>query len=309
MLCCSTCNAAVAVTLPSGLSAKAMEIICSAYREQLSSAHLHHCPFRLEARQFFHSERMGKAKLTVPAAFASVLKQETVKLLEHPWPSQLLSKGIREIEDTLPSESSSWESPRLDVADEILSFSLSGKDGTTITAVDAVSEVADFLGIKSHDILLAAILGWTPVKAKADIDLESQNIVSLGCPLCLAMMEIPLKSSEDSSGESGSRPPKRQKRLARYDNPHDAHRHYCPFRCGFPTKMLTVDTPLWQVLLSRLISEREAKEEKQCSGYTSPEKLLDPEQTVSRIRKILMSGIVPKKVELDIDEEFGDNIS
>jgi hypothetical protein len=304
MLCCSSCKVAVAVTLPSGLSGKATERICSAYREQLSSAHKQHCPFRLEAEQFFRSERLAEATFSIPTAYSLVLPQETVKLLEHPSPSELLSKKIRDIESLCPSEQPHLRFPKLEIADEIQNFEVTIKDDAKIPAVEALSATVDLLGTEHISVSVAAILGWTPVTAKADLDPESQSpIASLGCPLCLATMEISLDDDRDSA----NRLPKRQKRLARFCNPHDAHRYYCPFRCGFPKNVLTSDAPLWQALLSRLVSERETNKEIERGGYRSSDKLLDPEQAVSRIRTILMSGIVSKKVELEIDDGLGDS--
>lgn len=208
------------------------------------------------------------------------------------------------------SEPQSWEFPKLEIADVIQSFSVTIKNGIKIPAVDAVSVVAGWLGTKHTPVVLAAILGWTPINVKSDIHSESQNpVVSLGCPLCFAMMELSLKKAKDADldeRERASRLSKRQRKLARYVNPHDAHRHYCPIRCGFPKDVLTADMPLWQVLLSRLISEREKKE---AVGDRTSEEDHDGEEALSRIRNILMSGIVPKKVELEIDEDDDDNIS
>ena len=312
MLSCSSCKAAIAVTWPSGLSAKAMECICSAYRKQFYSSHKQHCTFRVDAERFFCSKRTLEGKCTFVNTFASVIPEETVKLLDHPTPSKLLKNRIHEIEDTFPTTPAScWEFPMLEMADEIQNFYMTLKDDIKISAVDAVSALRDLLGTKHTSVILATILGWALVKSEPGRDPESQNpVVSMRCPVCLAAMEIDLRKSEETS-TSGRNLPKRQKRLPRYCNPHHAHRYYCPFRSGFPTSVLTADTPLWQILLLRLMSERGTRQELYESGDISPEKGLEPEQSLSRIRKILVSGLVPKKVELsvDIEDDEEDNVS
>ncbi len=302
MLSCTSCHAALSITFPSGLSAEAMETICAAYRQQLSTAHKPDCSFRLLADQYLR--RVEEPPVTIPLAFASVFPTDLVQIMEHPFPSQLLSNQIRKIQDVCPSL---WEFPELEIAHEIQSFQ--PQEDHQKTAVEVITNLVDRFGTNSISVGWLAILGWTPIHAKAELDLESQNpMVSLGCPMCMSIMELSLckSTSTRNNQEENSRPSKRQKRLARFCNPYDAHRHYCPFKCGFPTRMLLGGTPLWQVLISRFISEQDDKETDNVDDDdddTSREKVLDPEKAVARIREILFSGLVPKKVSLDMDEE------
>ena len=202
----------------------------------------------------------------------------------------------------MSSGPSNWELPTLEISAEIQDFKIIRKDNRQQHTIEAVADIADQLKTENRTAVLLATLGWNSIGGNTEIDPESQTpIVILGCQMCFSTMEIQLKSL---NRESTSHPPKRQKRLARYCNPHDAHRHYCPLRCGFPTNVLSSDTPLWQVLLLRLVAQQEKHIEtattSSCHGPASSEAVFD---SVAKIRKILMSGIVPKKVELPVEEE------
>jgi hypothetical protein len=57
------------------------------------------------------------------------------------------------------------------------------------------------------------------------------------------------------------------------------------------------------VLLSRLLKEHDSKKAKQDAGTEVT--TTDPDEVFDKIRKILRSAIVPKKVDLSNDEEDG----
>lgn len=317
MLLCTSCQSALAISLPSGLSAEAMEKICAAYRQQLSTAHKDYCAFRLEAQQ--HLRRTEDPLCTIPLAFARVFPPELVRLMDHPSPSTLFREQVQSIEAICTA--SSCKLSDLEIANEIQTFRLHDHEATN--ALDVVSAGADLIGTKQKSVLLLALLGWTPMDQRVETDVESQNVTAtFGCPLCFSIMEISLLQEQQllqttaiTDAQDSRRPTKRPKRLARFCNPHDAHRHYCPFRCGFPTTMLGLGTPLWQILLKRLSVEQQKQtsnshNNEEVAGVhdiSTTEKVLDPEAAVARIRGILLAGIAPTKVDLENDDYYDDD--
>lgn len=300
MLACASCDAALAITLLSDFSVSTVEKICNAYRQQLATAHEKDCPFRLDAEQFLRLEETQQG--IVPTQIMSVLPQEFVELMEKPSPSTLLRQRVQQLEKVCPSSpSSTWVYPSLEISEEIRKYRLNDDD--TREGTELISAISGLLGTDDSSMLTLAILGWTPIDAPTETDPDSgARIVSLGCPMCLSLMELTLKQKENESQDAaavGDRAPKRLKKLARFCNPHDAHRHYCPFKCGFPKTLSGRETPLWQVLLSRLHREKESKETVHDVEKDTAE---DLDQSVDRIRKILRSAIVPKKVDLTIEE-------
>lgn len=292
-----------------------MEKICIAYQQQLSTAHQDYCSFRLEAEQ--HLRRTEEDPLSIiPLAFARVFPPDLVRLMDHPSPTTLFREKIQSIEAICAA--SFYKLSDLDVANEIQTFRLHESDETN--ALDVVmSSCTDLIETKDKSVVLLALLGWTPMEDNCvETDVESQNVTgTFGCPLCFSIMEISLlalqtATSDTSESTTGSRPLKRPKRLARFCNPHDAHRHYCPFICGFPSTMLRAGKPLWQILLKRLHAEQqqnqmqESKSNQEVPGIhditSSSEKVLDPEDAVARIRGILLAGIAPTAVDLDIED-------
>jgi hypothetical protein len=105
------------------------------------------------------------------------------------------------------------------------------------------------------------------------------------------------ESKEDTEAEPLS---KKRKKLAMFCNPHEAHRHYCPYKSGFPKTISAHETPIWKTLLSRLHREKEPKEAPLESGAGMA---ADSDKSYDKIRKILWSAIAPKRVDLSEDLE------
>jgi hypothetical protein len=284
MLCCITCGAFVAVALPLGLSVTAVETVCSAYRTSLAQAHKDHCTFRLQAEQYLRKQTISSA---LPTAFASVFPHDVVELLEHPSPVGLLRQRVAAIQ-AMASQNQSGSPflfPNLEITGELQSFE-SCQEDQTASILDYVA-TSEFLGTNNIQMVALAVLGWAPDITRMEESEGTRHMVaSLSCSLCFADMELTLHKAGNEEDSSYSH--KRRKKLARYCNPHDAHRYYCPFVSGFCSTVTTYGTPFWKVLLEKL-------------GETSQSRIVDNDsstENTTRIRTILKSGIRPHKVEL-----------
>ena len=277
MLCCLTCGAVVAVILPSGLSVTAMDMLCAAYRTRLAQAHHSTCTFRLQAEQYI-KHQMNEAVL--PTAFASIFPQDEVELLEHTSPAELLRARVGAIQDQCEPP---CILPKLEIPHELHEF-LSSQEGQSMSLLDHVAE-SGVLGTNQTNMVALAVLGWRPTRTEQPTGGTGRLAVSLHCPLCLADIELLLVGAGEKEFPSDSRNCKRKQ--ARYCNPYDAHRYYCPFICGFPSTLTTEGTPLWKVLLKKM---EETTRSRTIELDSSPTE-------TTQIRAIIQSGIRPQKVE------------
>jgi hypothetical protein len=310
----------------------------------------------------------------VPPYMAAVLPEESVRLLGHPKPSTILRGTVKQLIDILlePSTTTTtafaWTYPKLVIPTEIrqlvamdnysgpaanlFEFSnndnnnknKNNNDGNNYNKNDDGDNTVSSL---FESVVALAVFGWTPIqRLMADND-DSVPTVTLGCPLCLSVMELTLKKMASQVGEgvrsdghhnvedekdhedkemqhmTTTTATKRLRLLSRYCNPLDAHRHYCPYKSGFPNTSMDRPTPVWQIITNRL--QKEEKETiivpaKQQPGL-SPVKasmattitttfdgnddddndgtragtLLDA--SIDRVRQILQAGIAPRKAD------------
>jgi C3HC zinc finger-like len=288
MLCCTSCGELMALTLPSGLSFTAVENVCSIYRTNLAQAHKESCTFRLQAEQYMR-QRISVTGV-LPAAFANVFPLNVVELLEHPSPVGLLQERIAAIQAMAPQnqEKSPLVFPKLELGVELTSF-LSNRQGQPKNMLDYIAEM-EILGTDQKDMVALAVLGWIPNRSTCveDSDGTCHWVVSFRCPLCLSDMALSLLTTGQQEGEDSSDSRKRRKKLAQHCNPHDAHRYYCPFICGFPSTIAKAGAPFWRVLLERLEEPSDGCDDE---GNNSTAE-------ITRIRAIIKSMIRPQKVEL-----------
>jgi hypothetical protein len=229
--------------------------------------------------QFWEGER----KLVVPSYMTSVLPEESIQVMEHPAPSGLLRQRTKKIIDILPD--SHWKYPKLQIPSEIQQF---------ISSCSPCDR-KDFCGLGTDDesVLALTLLGWKPIDK---ITTDSTPVISLGCSLCFSIMELIIEhnlSSENyKENENGDRHTKRQKR-SRSCDPLDTHRHYCPYKCGFPRLPGDPPRPVWRIIFQRL---RREKEKNADADIVVAEQVWD--QSIDRIRQILRAGLVPKTVDL-----------
>jgi hypothetical protein len=243
-----------------------------------------------------HSE---DTSFVVPPYMASVLPEESVLLLEHPAPHAILRQRIQEIQsiqssrntnDDSTTASQIWKYPHLQIPSEIQQF--------------ASTLAKDILGTQDESILGLAVLGWKPVE-RTIVDNNSHRI-SMGCSLCMAFMELECTLASSYSlqkeKEQDDRPNKRLRKLAKYCDPQESHRHYCPYKCGFPVSMTDKKDPVWKIVLTRLsdVNDQDGTplEDLRTDLSNGAVPLEDLDESICNIRKILRAGIAPTTIDL-----------
>jgi len=330
MLVCSACSSALAITLNSKLSANTFDKLCHAYRSKIVCNHDTNCPFRLEsvedlralegtedkANDAVDDDSKSDAKnvhLTVPVYMGQVLQDDAIRLMEHPKPSIFLKQRAKKISKALNfvSFASNNSSPDQNVdglendAPSRLRYPRL-QIPPKIKQMDSKSELTDFLDCADISILSLSLLGWEPIPNKSEDVLD--GAVCLGCPLCLSIMKLVPEQNEkqkdidNSSDASGSdRSTKRQRMSCRNTDPLEAHRHYCPYKVGFPKKS-TDTNPVWKIILERLCKEHHSVEIQKCSKVREesaevPIGIFD--KSIEKVRRILRSGIAPQERDLN----------
>jgi hypothetical protein len=325
MLVCSSCSSALAINITSKLSTNSYEKLCSAYRDRIVSNHDSKCPFRLSTEQFHYLENvedeenknvdtstttennentktsLQKSSLIIPVSMGRVLPEETMRLMEHPTPSSIIRQHAKKLSDVTititeaetTSSSPSWRYPRLHIPTQIQQM------------YSSTTELTKFLGCDDESILTLSLLGWQ----KVDVN-DSDRVVTMGCPLCLSIMELQLERQRMENGicvvvadeedgnivmsATGPSPKKRQKKSARYLNPLDAHRHYCPVKVGFPKTSTEDKNPVWKIILERINKEYQCRKInstaiQETSSDVVADEVLD--ESITNVRRILRTGI------------------
>jgi hypothetical protein len=360
MLSCVSCESALAILPIPSLSTTVMEKLCQAYRKKIVTHHQEDCPFGWQQSQWERlQEQEGQISSTrtvfvVPPYMASVIPATSVQLMEHPTPSKLVKERIQDIQQALlqlPSPTAStmttatktamWKFPRLlqDVPTEILQCFDSISTNHSMKSLLAMDSDEDD---QSMIIFSLVILGWipiTPQKKRTIHSWRSPMVFSLGCPLCLARIELELDPTTFTNTNTrtgyhhiNAKPTKRpriqqqlqlqlqqqhqqQQRHCDNNNTHplDAHRYYCPYRCGFPVSLLTTpsSTPVWKRILDRLCQEQEKKKQDTITAVTTSTTMMTPtptiltdekeksmDQSIDKVRRILRAGILQTTVDI-----------
>lgn len=320
------------------LSVRSVEKLCNTYRQQLAIRHNSRtCPFYLTAEQF---GALDKPEHDIPTYMATKLPPDSVKLIEHPRPSSILRNQIQVLDNAcknikVASEGSQqqWHFPtNLKLPSEILEYQMKptkvgddDDDNHASRGKNLFADIANFLGAKNVSTTILAMMGWIVIDDDIN-EIKDQNgngtpTISLGCPVCLSMMELAL---EDETGASEEQPPPTKRprvHTTRQCNPVDSHRYYCPIVCGFPRTLSSStsdgdgfdEIPVWQLLLTRVHQEKFANENKAAKSNDenkAEDELKEDAATeddgdleFARIQKILRMGIAPKTVVLDEDED------
>jgi len=321
MLVCSSCSSALAITLNSKLSANTFDKLCQAYRNKIVSCHETSCPFRLSSTQQIRSleateeeldnvekkkreSNVEQVRLIVPVYMGQALPEDAIRLMEHPTPSIILRKNAQKLSDMIQSSSCVTNSstnknmlrfPRLQIPSKI-------------RQMNSTMKLTKILGCDDESILALSLLGWNPIP-NAALD-EAAPVVSLGCSCCLSIMDLQLEhehqigndkgSAKDNNENETDRLSKRQRISSRNLNPLEAHRHYCPYKVGFPEKAADIN-PVWKIILKRLCEEKhDGKIEK---STTIEEMTTDIavgvlDKSVDNVRRILRAGIATRKIDL-----------
>lgn len=107
--------------------------------------------------------------------------------------------------------------------------------------------------------------------------------------------------AEDSDENETDRLTKRQRISSRNLNPLDAHRHYCPYKVGFPEKAADTN-PMWKIILKRLCEE--SHDDKIEESTTTIEEITTDvavgvmDKSVDNVRRMLRAGIATRKIDL-----------
>ena len=292
MLVCTSCDAALAVPLNSLLPASAIQTLCSSYRTKIATNHSQECPFRIDAELSLIKESGGdngdrSSDLSVvPGYMTSVLSPESLQLLEHSNSTNTLLSVMHRMKAGISEDK---VLPLIDIPSNIREFEFNGESGDQVLAA-----LVQKLKVEQSNSLLVllAILGWTRID-EADIP-KNGSTLSLGCPCCLAWMDLQLVDKSSQENTSTSRAEKRSRHET--VDPLKAHRHYCPFLVGFPsTATGTGEKPGWQRILERSVPK---EDETQPKTLTIDE---DEDQTFYRLRNILRAGISKKRPSLSAD--------
>jgi hypothetical protein len=289
MLVCSSCDAALAVPLNSLLPATAIQTITDSYRTKIATNHLQECPFRIDAEICLTKieRNLENEKTGVPGYMASVLAPESLKLLENSDPTKTLQAVIARMDGGLSERKSV---PTIEIPSVISKFDCNGRRGDQLIASLAQKMNSD----PTSTLTLLSVLGWTRIDA-ADLPKDEAKL-SLGCPCCLAWMDLPLTddagSSTSNKDSENSRVAKRSRQDPINIDPLKAHRHYCPFLVGFPSSATKIEKPGWQRILERSVEGESVTQ----TTLTIDE---DEDATFYRLRKILRSGISKKRPSYD----------
>lgn len=275
-----------------------MDKLCAAYRMKIATNHKDGCVFGLgkhlyeEIIEENSKNTSASSSTIVPSYMASVIAENYIQMMEHPTPSALVRYQVKEIISLLPKTATKgtiWRFPKLQVPLEIQQFAFT--DAKLMLESDDEATVA------------LAILGWAPAKKMKN----SVPTAYLGCPLCLATMELDLES--DVAGKDKAergRPTKRLRTLAKHCNPVDAHRYYCPYQSGFPSSIVQPTNPVWKRILERLLQEKKHFDAIGTETGQPTEHLdlteNDMDQSIEKVRRILRGGIVKTTIEISIEE-------
>jgi len=292
MLSCPSCGAVMAVTFSSDLSVTAVEKLCSTYRANMVQMHQANCPFRLLAEQCLRqeiNEDNESNETSLPTSFAAVFPGDAVELLEHPSPAEILRERVSAIRAM--ANENSFVFPKIAVPVEFYSQQEDCHPASILDSVVESGVLGTGIGMDSDQkyLIILAVLGWMPTIVRIDeSEPTAQAVMSLKCPLCLATMEIPSVAVSNREEQASAHPRKHRRTVARHCNPHDAHRYYCPYVCGFPGTATGHGKPLWKLVMERL---RDIPQ-----SHNEVDDL--PLANFTRIQGIIKSGIRSQRVQL-----------
>ena len=308
MLVCSGCGSALAITLNTSLSANTYDKLCRAYRNKIVSCHSPSCAYRLSSIEELESSETtmegedamvgDETSLAVPVYMSQVLAEDSVRLMEHPKPGTILRSNARKLSDKIRSTllalnannildgacTSAWTFPKLQVEPRILHM-------------NSNKELSKCVGCNDESVLALALLGWRSIPTMSSN--ETTPILSFGCPCCLSIMDVSLElvTADDSDGDETDQSNKRQRIASRNLNPLEAHRHYCPYRVGFPDKA-GESNPLWKIILYRLSEESKITESANIEELSTETDMRGLDESVDNVRRILRAGIATRSIDL-----------
>ncbi|KAL3941414.1 MAG: hypothetical protein SGBAC_004213 [Bacillariaceae sp.] len=275
----------------------------------MATCHKSHCPFNIEGKEFLRNQKDEEEAIeqVIPSYLVDVFPSECVELVENPRPTSLLQSRAKQLEEQCPPK---YKFPDLEVPDAIRK--------QVVVAVDDSTPNTSSLGSQlqtTESVAILALLGWEPMKEETKLaeDGESPSTVTLGCRFCYSRMELMLEKEaqqekpppppEEEEETTAKSPPAKRTKLSRNGAPLDAHRHYCPYVCGFPSHLMSPKKPMWKSIVDRVHQEAE-----EIASLPPTERKMteeDYDDTVYRINDILDAAIAPldpRKVEDATDD-------
>lgn len=249
----------MAITYMRGLSSFATQKLTRRYEQQLGEKHKENCLFRRDAMTYFEKEDAEKAQddsaMIVPFLFASYLPVDLLELVETKRPAIVLGKHLQE----RLKGNVSWETICLETHASLAQYkpptnSSADNDDSEILLADCLLDVLSKAGHNFKETaskrarntaLILLLLGWTPGEC-------SKDSISLTCGLCQTTATVERRENGATPDDTTEPQPKRPRR-ASWD-PLYAHRHYCPFVCGFPRHGAARGTGLWKALADKVIT-------------------------------------------------------
>jgi hypothetical protein len=319
ILCCSECQSVLAIMTNIKLSPHIFDKLCKTYRQKIAfDSHSEYCSYRLSSAETLdkldNNNNNNNNNNFIPVYMLSVLPREFIQLIvDHPTKTSTfigrrmikLYAAINPTSSTTTTTSTiRWRLPKLEsssIPKKLHDFVLHNKDslenflshagGMNIENDDGDSDGDDD---QFTTLLVLSILGWEPIPHQSSRLLstsgDSRRSVSVGCSLCYSTMDVELRCDNmtDGSGDDDDnrRPSKRHKRSLP-SSYYNGHRHYCPYKCGFPNSPLNETKPIYEVnttTTTTLTTDNDGDD--------------DFDESVDKVRQILRSGIVPKTVDL-----------
>ena len=168
------------------LSTDAMQIISKYYRTQLATAHESDCPLRFEAEHCLLQDTTTDKTILFPPYMASVLPEDCLEVMEHPFPRALIQERIDLLEQHAYSVGRSsnsnatteipWTFPPIDTASD---FRLSQYDiNDPNDSHSLISRMCTIFNTSSELAFALAILGWkTKLESKSFAEMMSSGSV------------------------------------------------------------------------------------------------------------------------------------
>ena len=280
-----------------GLSTFAVDKLTCRYEKQLGSAHKEICTFRQDAMKYFENEtekgRNEDSNGIIPFPFTNYFSTDFVELAESERPAIVFAKQLKQrLEGKI-----AWELVRLEYPATLLQYkpaTKSSSDDTESTLGESLLEALSRAHYsfkeeapeRVNSALYLLLLGWKPED-------PCEESITLICELCNKTVDAAHR--QNGEGYTTEEPQPKRPRPSGF-NPVHAHRHYCPFVCGFPRYGAPRATPMWQALADKMLAT--------ClSLSTDPPSLCSSEGKSAWVQanELLNAAIVRKQMPADVD--------
>jgi hypothetical protein len=265
------------IVFHSQLKQAAVQKIAAIYKQRLCTAHELICPF------WSNEFPVDQVPYAVPSYLATVLPEPAVELMEHPAPAKLLRAPMKEWIKVLKGESIDLAIPE-EVQTKMSSLVVTEEEDDADDGGGLTNMIFTACGLETskanEDAILLALFGWAPMEQTS-----SGAPKRAKCSVCHAEARVPFLRPTTEAGEA---PQTKKRRMTM--NLVSAHRHYCPFVCGFPTAGKPAE-PMWDVIVKNLVSST-THHSSATGEQESPRNATERSETVlAAVQDMLRSGI------------------